>query len=154
MAFHLRTQITRLAMWVANVNNPTRNSNPRSLGNGVRKNGVRNRCPYRQCGVDSQEWPWQTKPRKGQSLSRGHSGTKVQCESCLFFPPKKKQPEFTKMDEIHELSVYGGHPKPVTFKPVSRIFRIFCVFRVFVSAFSAFSAFLLCGIPSDPFSLG
>ena len=23
----------------------------RSLGNGVRKNGVRNRCPYRRCGV-------------------------------------------------------------------------------------------------------
>ena len=24
----------------------------RSLGNGVRKNGVRNRCPYRRCGVE------------------------------------------------------------------------------------------------------
>ena len=32
----------------------------------------------------------------------------------------------------------GGHLKPVTLKPVIRIFRIF---RVFVSAFSAFSAF-------------
>ena len=44
----------------------------------------------------------------------------------------------------------GGHLKPVTLKPVIRIFRIF---RVFVSAFSAFSAFpacLLCGISSDP----
>ena len=26
----------------------------RSLGNGVRKNGVRNRCPYRRCGVDTE----------------------------------------------------------------------------------------------------
>ena len=25
-----------------------------SLGNGVRKNGVRNRCPYRRCGVDTE----------------------------------------------------------------------------------------------------
>ena len=41
----------------------------------------------------------------------------------------------------------GGHLKPVTLKPVSRIFRIF---RVFVSAFSAFSAFSLRGISSDP----
>ena len=26
----------------------------RSLGNGVRKNGVRDRCPYRRCGVDTE----------------------------------------------------------------------------------------------------
>ena len=26
----------------------------RSLGNGVRKNGVRNRRPYRRCGVDTE----------------------------------------------------------------------------------------------------
>ena len=39
---------------------------------------------------------------------------------------------------------HGGHLKPVTLKPVIRIFRIF---RVFVSAFSAFS---FCGISSDP----
>ena len=26
----------------------------RSLGNGVRKNGVRNQCPYRRCGVDTE----------------------------------------------------------------------------------------------------
>ena len=26
----------------------------RSLGNGVPKNGVRNRCPYRRCGVDTE----------------------------------------------------------------------------------------------------
>ena len=33
-----------------------------------------------------QEWPRQTKPKKGQfmNFSQGHSGTKVQCESCLF----------------------------------------------------------------------
>ena len=35
---------------------------------------------------NSQEWPWQTKPKKGQfmNFSQGHSRTKVQCESCLF----------------------------------------------------------------------
>ena len=34
----------------------------------------------------NQEWPRQTKPKKGQfmNFSQGHSGTKVQCESCLF----------------------------------------------------------------------
>ena len=34
----------------------------------------------------SQEWPRQTKPKKGQlmNFSQGHSGTKIQCESCLF----------------------------------------------------------------------
>ena len=44
----------------------------------------------------------------------------------------------------------GGHLKPITLKPV---IRIFCIFRVFVSAlsaFSAFSAFSFCGISSDP----
>ena len=37
-------------------------------------------------GVQNQEWPRQTKPKKGQfmNFSQGHSGTKVQCESCLF----------------------------------------------------------------------
>ena len=45
------------------------------------------------------------------------------------------------------VSFWGVHLKPVTLKPVSRIFRIFCVF---VSAFSAFSAFLLRGVSSDP----
>ena len=34
---------------------------------------------------------------------QGHSGTKVQCESCLF--SQGKTPEFTKMGEIHELFV-------------------------------------------------
>ena len=33
----------------------------RSLGNGVRKNGVRNRCPYRRCGVDT-EIPYRLSP--------------------------------------------------------------------------------------------
>ena len=46
-----------------------------------------------------------------------------------------------------EKSQNGGHLKPVTLKPVIRIFRIF---RVFVSAFSAFSAFSFCGVSSDP----
>ena len=33
-----------------------------------------------------QEWPRQTKPKKGpfMNFSQGRSGTKVQCESCLF----------------------------------------------------------------------
>ena len=35
------------------------------------------------------------------NFSQGHSGTKVQCESCLF--SQGKTPEFTKMGEIHEL---------------------------------------------------
>ena len=54
-----------------------------------------------------QEWPQQTKPKKGQfmNFSQGHSGTKVQCESCLF--SQGKTPEFTKMGEIHELFVLG-----------------------------------------------
>ena len=54
----------------------------------------------------NQEWPRQTKPKKGQfmNFSRGHSGTKVQCESCLF--SQGKTPEFTiQMGEIHELFV-------------------------------------------------
>ena len=54
---------------------------------------------------NNQEWPRQTKPKKGQlmNFSQGHSRTKVQCESCLF--SQGKTPEFTKMGEIHELFV-------------------------------------------------
>ena len=37
------------------------------------------------------------------NFSQGHSGTKVQCESCLF--SQGKTPEFTKKGEIHELFV-------------------------------------------------
>ena len=37
------------------------------------------------------------------NFSQGHSGTKVQCESCVF--SQRKTPEFTKMGEIHELFV-------------------------------------------------
>ena len=52
-----------------------------------------------------QEWPRQTKPKKGQfmNFSQGHFGTEVQCESCLF--SQGKTPEFTRMGEIHELFV-------------------------------------------------
>ena len=52
-----------------------------------------------------QESPRQTKPKKGQfmNFSRGHSVTKVRCESRLF--SQGKTPEFTKMGEIHELFV-------------------------------------------------
>ena len=54
---------------------------------------------------NNQEWPRQTKPKKGQfmNFSQGRSGTKVQCESCLF--SQGKTPEFTKMGEIHELFI-------------------------------------------------
>ena len=41
----------------------------------------------------------------------------------------------------------GGHLKPVTLKPVIRIFR---VFASAFSAFSVFSAFSFCGVSSDP----
>ena len=37
------------------------------------------------------------------NFSQGHSGTKVQCESCLF--SQGETPEFTKKGEIHELFV-------------------------------------------------
>ena len=52
-----------------------------------------------------QEWPRQTKPKKGQfmNFSQGHSGTKTQRESCLF--SNGKTSDFTKMGEIHELFV-------------------------------------------------
>ena len=61
--------------------------------------------PLPHLGVSDQEWPRQTKPKKGQfmNFSQGHSGTKVQCESCLF--SQGKTPEFIKMGEIHELFV-------------------------------------------------
>ena len=54
---------------------------------------------------ESQEWPRQTKPKKGQftNFSQGHSGTKVRDVNRACFP--KKTPEFTKMGEIHELFV-------------------------------------------------
>ena len=45
----------------------------------------------------------QTKERSVHELFTGHSGTKVQCELCLF--SKGKTPEFTKMGEIHEFFV-------------------------------------------------
>ena len=49
----------------------------------------------------TQEWPRQTKPKKGQfmNFSQWRSGTKVQCESCLL--SLGKTPEFTTMGAIH-----------------------------------------------------
>ena len=38
------------------------------------------------------------------NFSQGHSGTKVQCESCLF-PKEKHQNSHKKMGEIHEFFV-------------------------------------------------
>ena len=56
----------------------------------------------RHKNVFGQEWPRQTKPKKGQfmNFSQGHSETKVQCESCLF--SLGETPEFTKLGEIQE----------------------------------------------------
>ena len=39
------------------------------------------------------------------NFSQGRSGTKVQCELCLF--SQRKTPEFTKMGEVHELFVFA-----------------------------------------------
>ena len=49
--------------------------------------------------------PGEPNQRKASSsnISQGHSGTKVQCESCLF--SQGTTPEFTKMGQIHELFV-------------------------------------------------
>ena len=76
--------------------------------NNVKTRGsVKKKRVYEPCLPKSanQEWPRQTKPKKGQfmNFSQGHSGTKVQCESCLF--SQGKAPEFTKKGEIHELFV-------------------------------------------------
>ena len=57
------------------------------------------------------------------NFSQGHSGTKVQCESCLF--SQGKTPELTKMGEIHELFVLalylvwfaGATPEKLFFMP-------------------------------------
>ena len=56
-------------------------------------------------GHEDQEWPRQTKPKKGQfmNFSQGHSGTKVQCESCL--SSQGKNTRIHKKSEIHELFV-------------------------------------------------
>ena len=53
-----------------------------------------------------QEWPWQTKPKKGQfmNFSQGHSGTKVQCESCLF--PKEKHQNSPKWAKFMNFSFW------------------------------------------------
>ena len=45
----------------------------------------------------------QTEESQFMNFSQGHSGTKIQCESCLF--SQGRTPEFTKMGEIHELFV-------------------------------------------------
>ena len=45
----------------------------------------------------------QTKKSQFMNFSQGRSGTKVQCESCLF--SQGKTPEFTKKGKIHELCV-------------------------------------------------
>ena len=53
----------------------------------------------------NQEWPRQTKPKKGQfmNLSQGHSRTKVRYPNRACFPMEKKTPSFTKMGETHGL---------------------------------------------------
>ena len=49
-----------------------------------------------------QEWPRQTKPKKGQfmNFSQGHSGTKVRCVNRACFP-KENTRIHEKMGEIH-----------------------------------------------------
>ena len=56
----------------------------------------------------SHEWPRQTKPKKGQFMNflQGHSGTKVQCESCLF-PKGKHQNSHKNGPNSYELFVLG-----------------------------------------------
>ena len=52
-----------------------------------------------------QEWPRQTKPKKGQFMNfpQGIPEQKFNVNRACF--PKEKTPEFTKMGEIHELFV-------------------------------------------------
>ena len=71
-----------------------------------------------------QEWPRQTKPKKGQfmNFSQGHSGTKVQCESCLFC--QGKTPEFTqKWAKFMNFSFWPFF----WFGLPGRLFLVFCV---------------------------
>ena len=51
----------------------------------------------------SQEWPRQTKPKKGQfmNFSQGHPRTKVQCESSLFLKAKHQNSR-KKGQQIHD----------------------------------------------------
>ena len=56
--------------------------------------------------------------------------------------PKREPPPFNPTPDPNTI---GGHLKPVTIKPIFRIFRVLV---------SAFSAFLFCGISSDPYLLG
>ena len=76
------------------------------ISNGGKYHRGQNHCKQ-TLYKNNQEWPRQTKPKKGQfmNFSQGHSGTKFQCESCLF--SQGKTPEFTKMGEIHELFRFG-----------------------------------------------
>ena len=71
---------------------------------GCSPNQVRWRISSSQ--LNFQEWPRQTKPKKGQfmNFSQGAFRNKSSiCESCLF--SQGKTPEFRKMGEIHELFV-------------------------------------------------
>ena len=70
------------------------------------------------------------------NFSQGHSGTKVQCESCLF--SYGKAPEFTKMGKIHELFVLalslvwfaGATPETANEKPPSPSVKTLCNFEL------------------------
>ena len=57
-------------------------------------------------GSKNQEWPRQTKPKKGRfmNFSQGRSGTKVQCESCLF--PKEKHQNSQKWAKFMNFSFW------------------------------------------------
>ena len=79
--------------------NPPGMENPREkiLQNLYNKNPPTHFC---------QEWPRQTKPKKGQfmNFSQGHSGTKVRDVNRACFPKEKHQNSHKK-GEIHELFV-------------------------------------------------
>ena len=69
------------------------------------------------------------------NFSQGHSGTKIQCESCLF--SYGKTPEFTEMGEIHELFVLalsldwfaGATPENLQTSLQNRGQRAYCLKR-------------------------
>ena len=52
--YMLRTRLPLARVFRWNISRAPAPHFIRSLGNGVHKNGVRNRCPYRRCGVDTE----------------------------------------------------------------------------------------------------
>ena len=141
------------ATWWGEVN--------RSLGNGVRKNGVRNRCPYRRCGVDTEIpyrlpfWgefclflPVRVAPRvdtespyRVRIVDRGVDCRDPVCRHRFRFLESMSR-TLTSDTVFPGLrywcqgdcppSNFGPHLRPTIARPVIRIFSVFRVFRVFV----------------------